>query len=510
MGRTKIAQDRQQGRRVTDFLVSIRVILTFLNHHLGVVGLKGFVEQVNMTHNPQPVGENAGLLRIAEMTIDILQLHGGIGAGRIRQEAIDTFVWIKAWVHFRVSLGLLKLCSHELRVIFGDMTFNPSGIKDETIGKLWIHLSADGFCQAHQVLENFPKVGQEILLKPGQFGGVRHLIRNITFTTVVVLYSAWQVFNRTMDISDFVTLLNGSQQLSGQITRIIGMVTTMQENDLYITNYLDFMNYNPTIDSNDKAVKPKSFYPIVFDSVGFSYPNTGRKIINNMNISIQAEQRIAIVGRNGAGKSTIGKLLLRLYDPDKGTIYFDDNNIKDYDVNSLRNKIGVVFQDFQIYAVSIAENVLMRPIKDKETDESIVKHALNNVGLLNKIEKLDDGIYTIMSREYNENGVYFSGGEEQKLAIARLFTKQNELILLDEPSSLLDAFTENEIVDTIFNLGGNAAVVYISHRLTNLRRMDRILYIENGVIFEDGTHAELMRTGGKYAAMYNEQVSRFN
>jgi len=182
-----------------------------------------------------------------------------------------------------------------------------------------------------------------------------------------------------------------------------------------------------------------------------------------MDISIQAGQRIAIVGRNGAGKSTIGKLLLRLYDPDKGTIYFDGNNIKDYDVNSLCNKISVVFQDFQIYAVSIAENVLMRPIKDKETDESIMKHALNNVGLLNKIEKLDDGIYTIMSRECNENGVYFSVGEEQKLAIARLFPKQNELILLDEPSSSLDAFTENEIVDTIFNFWGEMRRLCICH-----------------------------------------------
>ena len=182
---------------------------------------------------------------------------------------------------------------------------------------------------------------------------------------------------------------------------------------------------------------------------------------------------------------------------------------KNYDISSLRSNIGIVFQDYQSFAVSIAENVLMRPIINQKNDEEIVNNALKYVGLYDKVQSFPDGIYTVLTREFNNTGAIFSGGEFQKLAIARIYTQNSNIIILDEPSSALDPFAENEIFNSVLNFATDKTVILISHRLTNVKNVDRIFLFDDGSLIESGSHNELMDKNEDYAIMYKVQADKY-
>lgn len=182
---------------------------------------------------------------------------------------------------------------------------------------------------------------------------------------------------------------------------------------------------------------------------------------------------------------------------------------QDYNVGSLRNYFGTLFQDFQVFAISLAENILMREIDEKINDEERVKVALNFVELVQKIDNLKNGVYTELTREFDNTGAIFSGGEYQKVAIARVFNRNSKVIILDEPSSALDPISEKELFDKINELASDKAVIFISHRLSNIINVDKILFLENGEIKERGTHSELMQMNGLYAEMYRIQADKY-
>lgn len=204
--------------------------------------------------------------------------------------------------------------------------------------------------------------------------------------------------------------------------------------------------------------------------------------------------KIAIVGYNGAGKTTLIKLIMRLYDPDEGEILFDGVNIKEYNVEEYRQKIGTIFQDFRIFAATVRENVLL-DFTDG-SDEEKIGNALKKSGFEKKLLTLSDGLDTNLTAEFEENGVTLSGGEGQKLAIARVFYKDARLIILDEPSSALDPIAEYHLNNSMLTAAENKSVVFISHRLSTTRIADHIYMLENGRITEEGSHEELLRYGG--------------
>jgi ATP-binding cassette subfamily B protein len=201
--------------------------------------------------------------------------------------------------------------------------------------------------------------------------------------------------------------------------------------------------------------------------------------------------------------------LTRLYDPTSGSIYIQGSPYQEYNVSSLRNYFGTLFQDFQIFAVSVAENILMCEIDEKINDEKRVKEALNFVELEQKVDNLKFGVYTELTREFDNNGAIFSGGEYQKVAIARVFNKNSKVIILDEPSSALDPISEKELFDKMNELASDKAVIFVSHRLSNIVNVDKILFLENGEIKECGTHSELMCMNGLYAEMYRIQADKY-
>lgn len=335
-------------------------------------------------------------------------------------------------------------------------------------------------------------------------------IVNYAINSSISLYLAYKVLTKALNIADFVTLSNGSQQLSGQISQLINIFPQLYEHSMYIENFTYLINYTPKIANNSDGLNFPIEPLIEFEDVSFSYPNTKKIVLNKINIKISSGEKIAFVGQNGAGKSTLVKLITRLYDPSKGQLLLNEFKYQDYNVKSLRNNVGIVFQDYQIFAITIAENILMRPIINQADDEELINNALKFVGLYEKVNSLPNGIYTVLTREFENTGAIFSGGEFQKLVIARIYVKKCSIIILDEPSSSLDPIAESEIFNSLLKLTNGKTVILISHRLANVKNVDRIFFIENGLLLESGSHNDLMQLNGKYASMYKLQADKYD
>ena len=249
-------------------------------------------------------------------------------------------------------------------------------------------------------------------------------------------------------------------------------------------------------------------FSIEFKNVTFRYPNTDAIVLDNLSFRIDAAEKAAIVGINGAGKSTIVKLLLRLYEPDSGEILIDGKNIKTYPLDAYRQKFSACFQDVSHYALTYAENIALSDI-ERISDADAIIDAAKESGLGDIHTSFPEGLSNPMTRSFSDIGVELSGGQWQKVGIARAFFRNALFIVLDEPSSALDPKAESQIFNSFAKLCGNKSGILISHRLSSIMLVDKILFLENGRIKESGTHSELMRRNGTYAAMYNLQAEKY-
>lgn len=237
--------------------------------------------------------------------------------------------------------------------------------------------------------------------------------------------------------------------------------------------------------------------------------------MKEVNLHMKPGEKIALVGYNGAGKTTFVKLLMRLYDVKSGSILADGIDIRDYNVKQYRNTIGTVFQDFQIFAGNVRENVILDVANNKDFSNSgyeydtNIRQALSDSGLLKRVDRLKNGLDTELTTEFSKDGVNLSGGESQKLAIARVFYKDAGLMILDEPSSALDPIAEYQLNHAMLEATKDKTVVFISHRLSTTRLADRIVMLENGCIVEQGSHEELLTKNGKYAEMWRVQAGAY-
>lgn len=308
------------------------------------------------------------------------------------------------------------------------------------------------------------------------------------------------------DISGFSVVLsaiNSVRTCAEDIARSFAELSNMA---LYFQNLRDFFEYEPKIVSGEKQAGELETLEI--KNVSFKYPHSEKYSIQNVNIKIEKGQTVALVGVNGAGKSTLVKLLLRFYDPTEGEILYNGINIKEYDVSSLRSKIATVFQDYKTFALSVAENVMCRECD--ENDKIQAEQMLKRSGVWDKISTFENGVDTVLTREFDDNGAGLSGGENQKLAVARMFAKDFQLAILDEPSSALDPIAEYKMYENLIAATENKTVIYISHRLSSAVLSDMIFVLDGGTVTESGSHAELMATGGKYSRMFTLQASSYN
>lgn len=325
---------------------------------------------------------------------------------------------------------------------------------------------------------------------------------------IVYGYLIYRVIYKAMTIGEFSMYFVTIGAFSLWMKSILDSIASIRLQNMYINDFRDFMEFGdqPSMESQKPIVKNET-YEVEFRNVWFKYPNTERYIFKNISLKIKWGQRIAIVGGNGEGKTTFVKLLTRLYEPTEGKILINGIDTSTIDKEEYFKIFSVVFQDVNLFAFSVAENITLTD-SDK-SDRGKVIEALKKVKLNSKIENLERGIDTSVLRVIDERGVEFSGGERQKLALARALYKDSPIIVLDEPTAALDPIAEYEIYKAFDEIIGEKVGVYISHRLASTKFCDVIVLFNNGTIEECGTHEELIKLDGRYAEMFNTQAAYY-
>jgi ATP-binding cassette subfamily B protein len=328
----------------------------------------------------------------------------------------------------------------------------------------------------------------------------------------IYLYVALQAVTRRITLGGLTLYTQSAIQTGQSFQGVLDGISSMYENNLFVNTLFEFLEYQPKIVSpeNPSPVEPASGakgLDIEFRNVSFTYPGKEEPALKNVSFTIRAGEAIALVGRNGAGKTTLVKLLTRLYDPDEGEILIGGRNIKDYDLKELREQVGVIFQDYVNYYMSARENISVGRIAEVENIELIQK-AAHKSGANTVIERLDDGYETMLGRWFDD-GVQLSGGEWQKVALARAFMRDARILILDEPTSSLDAQAEYEVFSHFRALTEGKTAIFISHRFSTVRLADRIFVIENGTVIENGSHRELIELDGRYAELFNLQAEAY-
>ena len=313
------------------------------------------------------------------------------------------------------------------------------------------------------------------------------------------------IVTKTLAISGFSVVLSSINSVREATTRIADSFSELSAVALYFQNLHDFFDYESKIISGSR--KTDDFESLEFKNVSFKYPSAEKYSLKNVSLKINKGETTAVVGINGAGKTTFVKLLLRFYDATDGEILYNGINIKEYDIDDLRNRFATVFQDYKNFALSVNENVICR-ICDEE-DKKIARDALIKSGVYDKIMTLSNGADTVLTREFDENGAGLSGGESQKMATARMFAKNFDIAILDEPSSALDPIAEYKMYENLISATKDKTVIYISHRLSSAVLSDKIFVLGGGSVLESGTHSELMNSDGVYAKMFALQASSY-
>ncbi len=316
------------------------------------------------------------------------------------------------------------------------------------------------------------------------------------------------ILDTTLTLGSFTASFSAMWKLFWTIDDIGNYFTKFGEHSMYIEKVKRFIEYEPKIVGEVKEVP--EFESLKVENLSFAYPfgKTDAKILKNISFEIKKGEKIAFVGYNGAGKTTLIKLLMRLYDCNEGEIFYNGQNIKDFVPENYREHIGAVFQDYKVFAATVAENVLGGEFDPK--NEEVVLSALKASSFGEKLQELPDGINSQLTTEFSADGVGLSGGESQKIAISRVFARPFELIIMDEPSSSLDPVAEFELNKSILKNAADKTIIFISHRLSTTQMADRIYMFDGGEIAEIGSHDELMALGGKYCEMYHVQAEKYS
>ncbi len=337
------------------------------------------------------------------------------------------------------------------------------------------------------------------------------LAQIISTVMIYVLYGlvAYRTIQGSNTLGDLVMYFQAFQRGQGYLQDVLGGIARLYENNLFLTNLYDFL------DLKRKVPEPEQPLPlphpirqgIVFDHVSFDYPNSPRSVLQDINLTIHPGEVVALVGENGSGKTTLVKLLCRLYDPIAGCIKIDGVDLRQFSTPELRHEIGVIFQDYARYNLTASDNIWFGDVNQPPDPEQIAS-AARVADAHPVISSLKDGYDTILGRLF-ENGEELSIGQWQKIALARAFFRQSQVIILDEPTSALDPKAEYELFLKFRELLNGRTAVLISHRLSTVRMADRIYVISDGSIIEHGTHEELMDSGGIYARLFEQQARNY-
>ena len=340
------------------------------------------------------------------------------------------------------------------------------------------------------------------------WGGLLAIVGQLGYYAAYAL-SIFRTIEGRYTIGDLTLITTAIMQAMSNIQQVFSTASGVADQALFLTDLLAFFEMKPKVESRANGVRmPRPVQRgFEFRNVSFVYPGTTRRILSDFNFTLAPGQRVALIGENGQGKTTVVKLITRLYDPTEGQILLDGVDLRDYDLVDLHSEIGVIFQDFMRYEMTARENITVGRVEVPHTTEEIEFAAEKSLAST-VVEKLKGGYDQMLGRRF-EGGVDLSGGEWQKLALARAYLRDAQLLILDEPTASLDARSELEVFERFAELTHDKMALLISHRFSTVRMADRIVVLEGGRLVEEGSHAQLIALGGRYAGMFEMQAASY-
>ncbi len=363
----------------------------------------------------------------------------------------------------------------------------------------------------HARYKNAVESNREIIKKYGKKMAVLEVLSGLFGTSLPVvityIYAAYRfAIKRNLSISNFSVIMTAMSNLKDVFNDLSEAIGSIRKESEYFGNLREFFEYETVVTGGNKEAG--ELETLEFSNVSFTYPSAKKPSLSNVNLKIHKGETVAVVGQNGAGKTTFVKLLLRFYDPDEGVILYNGVDIREYSIKSLRDRLATVFQDYKVFALSVGENVICHEVESDE-DRANVVQSLRNSGAYDCVKHLPQKEETVLTREFDEKGTGLSGGEQQKVAAARMFARDFDLAILDEPSSALDPIAEYKMYESLIAATEEKTVVYISHRLSSAVLSDKIYVFNEGTVAEEGTHDELMDANGIYSEMFTLQASSY-
>jgi ATP-binding cassette subfamily B protein len=450
--------------------------------------------------------------------------------GRLFQQSLTTLIWTSIllwyspWLVLLLALGVLPTFLGETHFAFLGYAKNfrqtpakrqmdylrqvagsREGAKELKLFNLKDYLTNRFTKLSQAIYEENVALSRKKLLAGGLLGVVATLGYYGAYAFVI-----WRAVTGSYnDIGEFYYLTNAIIQASSNLQQVFSTASGIADQALFLTDLLAFFEMKPTVVSKpDGALIPRPIRRgFEFRNVSFAYPGTTRRVLSNFNFTLEPGQRIALIGENGQGKTTVVKLITRLYDPTEGQILLDGIDLRDYKLEDLHHEIGVIFQDFMRYEMTARENISVGRVESEHSQMEIESAAHKSLAE-SVIAKLPGGYDQMLGRRF-ETGVELSGGEWQRVALARAYLRDAQLLVLDEPTAALDARSELEVFERFAELTTGKMALLISHRFSTVRMADRIVVLEGGKLVEEGTHPQLMALGGRYASMFEMQAASY-
>ena len=383
------------------------------------------------------------------------------------------------------------------------------GASDETAKEVKIFNLSGFLTDRFRVLSNkFYKDNKRLVIKRSLWGTLFAILGSLGYYGAYV-FIILRTIEGKLSIGDLTFLAGSFRQLRSLLEAVLSRFTAVSQGAIYLKDFFDFFDIQPRIKaiSNPRPFPKKIIQGFTFEDVGFKYISEERWANRHLSFMLQAGEKLALVGENGAGKTTLVKLLARLYDPTEGRILLDGYDLKEYDLIELRRQVGVIFQDYFRYQMTVSQNIAVGNIAEKENRELIINSAKQSLADV-LIQKLPGKYEQALGKRFNE-GIELSGGEWQKIALARAYMKDAQLLILDEPTASLDARAEYEVFQRFTELTKGKTAVLISHRFSTVRMADRILVLEKGELLEQGNHEELLQKNGRYAELFHLQAKGY-
>lgn len=383
------------------------------------------------------------------------------------------------------------------------------GASDETAKEVKIFNLADFLADRFKTIaDKYFKANSKLAVSRAAWGALLSAIGTFAYYGAYV-FILIQTVGGLITVGTLTFLAGSFQRMRGMLQSIMNRFSSIAEQALYLQDLFDFFELKPMTKPGSKnlAVPDEIKEGFVFENVSFKYLNSEKYAIQNLSFQLKKGEKLALVGENGAGKTTLVKLLARLYEPSEGRILLDGIDLRDYDLTSLRNAIGIIFQDYIRFQMKAAENIAIGNISQL-AERPVIKTAAEKSLADTVVDELPKQYEQILGKRFAD-GVELSGGQWQKVALARAYMREAQLLILDEPTSALDARAEHEVFQRFSELIQGKTAVLISHRFSTVRMADRILFLENGTLKEIGSHEELLKQGGKYAELFHLQAKGY-